>query len=304
MSFAVADQKSVQKIKDAISPMIGCKPALLINVFGSLRNQDCLALSTLYLETFRRDLEKDLKKKLTSDFETVCVALQFNPTEYDAKLLMQAFKGLGTNEDLCLEVICTRTDEELKAISAQYQQFFQKPLNKRVHSELGGKVRALCERVLQGRSDEGDVKTFTEELYRAGEGKMGTDEKTFIRILAGHSRRICEAIADQYLKSHGKTLQDAIKSEFGGDLRQALLALVTPLPQFFAEKIHGYFTAVNTNEKGIIRIIRSRKEKDLTEISNYLKTKMKRNKTLMEWVNAKTGAKLKPMLVAVCANFV
>ena len=48
-----------------------------------------------------------------------------------------------------------------------------------------------------------DAKVAFEEaarLYRAGEGKLGTDEKEFISILTSHSRAMTAAITEHYTK--------------------------------------------------------------------------------------------------------
>merc|ERR1712070_825013 len=104
-------------------------------------------------------------------------------------------------------------------------------------------------------------------------------------------------------KSHGKKLVDVIKSEFSFHQKHAMLALTTPNVQYFSDRLLNALTGINVNEDDVIRLIRSRKEKDLVEISAYMKANMKRNQDLMAWINKKTGKKLQRMLVSVLANF-
>lgn len=300
------DVKMVTAIHDAMALKMPARMcAGVVGVLGSLRNDQCMLLNTLYHQTFRTNLYDDLKKRTGSDFETVCLALVCEPAEYDARMLMKAFKGLGTNEDLAIEILCTRSDAEIKEIASRYESMFRQTLAARVHSEFGGKVRLCLETILRGRSDEPmeDIPSLVKQLYDAGEKKLGTDEKTFIRILAGHSHAVVQQIADQYLKSHGKTLVAVIKSEFSFDQKRCMLALATPTVQYFSERLLNAFTGINVNEDDVIRLIRSRKERDLIEISAYMKANLKRNQDIMTWVNKKTGKKLQRMLVSVCANF-
>jgi len=304
--MAQVDQKMVVGIHDAMAKKLPARMTSgVIGVLGGLRNDQCLALSTAYHTTFRTNLYDDLKKRTGSDFETVCLALICEPAEYDARCLMAAFKGLGTNEDLTIEILCTRTDAEIKEIASQYESMYRQTLAARVHSELGGKVRKCIETVMQGRSDTAmeSIATMVQQLYAGGEDKFGTDEATFIRILAGHNKEIVQQISEQYLKSHGKTLVAVIQSEFSGDLRRCMMALVKPTVQYYAERLQTAFGGLNTDEDAVIRIIRARKEKDLQQISAYMKQNLKRNQDVMTWVNKRCVKKLKLMLVSVCAHF-
>jgi len=62
-------------------------------------------------------------------------------------------------------------------------------------------------------------------LYNAGEGKIGTDEMTFIQILASRSLSHLKKVFEQYQTQHGRTMETVVKKEFGGDLEKALVAI-------------------------------------------------------------------------------
>lgn len=55
-----------------------------------------------------------------------------------------------------------------------------------------------------------------------GEGKWGTDEETFVLLLAHEPFHQLRVIFDEYRKVSGKTIEQAIKSEFSGDLLTAI----------------------------------------------------------------------------------
>jgi hypothetical protein len=292
------EYKNAQLLREAMEGR-GTDQAAIIQILGNLLNEDVTPLVRTYHETFSRDLHHDLKSELKGDFERMCLALVTQVDEFDADCLRDAFQGLGTDEDLVIEVLCNRTDEEIQAIAAAYNRKYSQELRTRVHSELGGRLRTLIETVLAGRQSSGDVPALVEELYRAGEAKFGTDEKVFIRILGGYSPEVLQDVAQAYKKAHGKDLVRVVKSELGGDFQKAGMALVTPDAEFYAQKFKKKCKGI-TNEKACIRMLRANKEKHLVEMSSILEAE---SKPLMTWCSDEFSGKLKRLAVALCANF-
>lgn len=58
-----------------------------------------------------------------------------------------------------------------------------------------------------------------------GEGKLGTDEGEFNRILASYSYPLLRCVFEEYKKIKGKTFGQAIDSELSGDLKQGMKAI-------------------------------------------------------------------------------
>ena len=85
---------------------------LLANRNNVMRQQ----LKNYYNQKYKRDLVTDLKAELDGKFETAIVALLDDPFIYDAKSLHKAMKGVGTDTDACIEIICTRPNWYLKNI--------------------------------------------------------------------------------------------------------------------------------------------------------------------------------------------
>ena len=63
------------------------------------------------MEKIRRD---DLRHGLK--------ALMRPPAEYAARELRKAMRGPGTDEEVLIEIICTRTNEEIEAIKEAYSE--------------------------------------------------------------------------------------------------------------------------------------------------------------------------------------
>ena len=69
--------------------------------------------------------------------------MAFNPAA-DADVLRKAMKGLGTDEEALIKLVCSRTNAQLQAIRAEFQAQFQgRDLIADIRSELGGELESL-----------------------------------------------------------------------------------------------------------------------------------------------------------------
>lgn len=59
---------------------------------------------------------------MSGHFLDTIKALLMAPAEYDAYQLRKAMKGLGTDEDVLIEVICTRSNAQLKEVIRVYKE--------------------------------------------------------------------------------------------------------------------------------------------------------------------------------------
>ena len=83
---------------------------------------------------------------------------------------------------------------------------------------------------IQGLRDERsfDPSKATEQaatLYGAGEAKLGTDEDAFVDIIGQVGQRQAFLVFEEYKKVSGRTIEQAIRDEFSGELLTGLLAL-------------------------------------------------------------------------------
>ncbi|OTA64657.1 Annexin [Hypoxylon sp. EC38] len=198
-----------------------------------LCNKDPLqieALKSAYFRTFSRSLEKDIISETRGWFETGLVAIVRGPLLHDVHLLNSAMDGPGTKEKVLNDVLLGRSNADLHAIKSMYQHTFHRSLESQVKGDLSMKTERHFLIVLGANRAEDSAPVIPQaidqdvmEIYRATEGKLGTDEMMVCSILSTRNDNQIRAINHAYEQKFRRRLEDVIKKEFSGHMEQALL---------------------------------------------------------------------------------
>lgn len=227
-----------------------------------------------FKQMYGRDLIDDLKSELSGNFEKVMVALMLPHADYDATCIHNAVKGLGTNDDTLIEILASRTNEEILEIKAAYKRLFKKDLEKAIEGDCSGDyMRLLIQLQNAGRDPEGQVNEKkahedAKKIHDACEG-AGTDEETLRMIFATRSWDQLEETFKQFKILYKKDINDAIKGELSFNFKQAMLAIISCArnrPDFFAERLHKTMKGAGTDENALTRLVASRCEKDMVQV--------------------------------------
>ncbi|CAG9103242.1 unnamed protein product [Plutella xylostella] len=247
------------------------------------------------------DIIEDLKSELGGHFEDVIVALMRPPAEYLCKELHNCMEGMGTDEGTLVEILCTRTKREVADIVETYERLYNRPLAEHMCSETSGDFRRLLTLIVtsahqgarneEGGTDAARAAEAAQQLYDAGEAKWGTDEEIFNKILAHESFEQLRLVFDAYKQLSGRTIEQAIKAELDGELRDALSAIVETCQNaaaWFATRLRAAMQGLGTDDRTLIRIIVSRSEIDLGDIRDEYERLY--DKTLVSEVKRMRGA--------------
>lgn len=284
----------------------GTDEKTIINIIANRSNEYRQKLKVEYQKKYKKDLVEHIKSETSSDFEDVCVALFDTPLDYDVKLLEKAMKGLGTNEDILIEIIASRPNETLKQLPIRYKEMYKKDLIAEIKSEISGDFENIILECLKGtrsgnkNPDDADCEAKANELYEAGEKRLGTDEKVFEKIFSQCSPAELLQIARYYYKITGHTLIQAIEKEFtkdAEDMYKAILYAQINPPEFFAKTINDACKGFGTKDNKLIRTIVSRDEIDMEDIKGYYKKLYK--KELIDEIKSECSGNYKKILIEI-----
>uniref|UniRef100_A0A665WQM5 Annexin n=1 Tax=Echeneis naucrates TaxID=173247 RepID=A0A665WQM5_ECHNA len=285
----------------------GTDEQAIINLLGSRSNKQRVPLLRAYKTSYGKDLIKDLHSELSGDFRKLVMAMLKTPTEFDAYELNSAIKGAGTDEACLIEILSSRSNNEIKEINRIYKQ--GEKLRDAISGDTSGHFRRLLVSLAQGNRDEREnvdislAKQDAQALYAAGENKLGTDESKFNAILCARSKSHLRAVFLEYQHMCGRDIEKSISREMSGDLESGMLAVVKCIkntPAYFAERLYKSMKGAGTKDRTLIRIMVSRSEVDMLDIrQEYVKNY---GKSLYTHISGDTSGDYKKLLLMLCGG--
>uniref|UniRef100_A0A672GQI4 Annexin n=1 Tax=Salarias fasciatus TaxID=181472 RepID=A0A672GQI4_SALFA len=253
---ASADAEALHKAMKGL----GTDEDAILQLLTARSNAQRQEIKTTYKTLFGKDLVSDLKGELGGKFETLIVALMTPPLAYDVTSLRNAIKGAGTDEKVLVEILASRTPAQVKDIIAAYRQEYDDNLEEDVSGDTSGHFKRLLVILLQANRQTGvqhdKIESDAQVLFKAGEQKFGTDEQTFVTILGNRSAEHLRKVFDAYMKLSGYEMEESIKRETSGPLRDLLLAVVKcarSVPAYFAETLYYAMKGAGTDDNTLIR---------------------------------------------------
>uniref|UniRef100_A0A8B9JQ80 Zgc:101785 n=1 Tax=Astyanax mexicanus TaxID=7994 RepID=A0A8B9JQ80_ASTMX len=211
----------------------------LVRILTNRSNAQRQVLAQIYQNLTKKDLKAGLKKVLSGDLEALMLGLMMTPYQFEAHRLRQAMEGVGTDEEPLLEILCTRTPQQLSSINAVYNKEYKCDLEKDLISETSGDFTKLLVALLKALSEELSNKKVdagpwiriltTRDPAHLRNGTEWQTSQTSASVLQGvmlsHSEEDLLAVRVAYKAQTGTSLYTTLQKQFKGDLQQALLAV-------------------------------------------------------------------------------
>ncbi|XP_058984111.1 annexin B11 isoform X1 [Musca domestica] len=278
----------------------------LINIICRRSNEQRQEIQRQYKTHFGKDLIEDIRSETSGNFEKLLVGLLRPIVDYYCHELNDAMAGIGTDEDVLIEILCTLSNHEIHTIKNQYLRLYGAHLESELKSETSGNFKrllvSLCTaaRDESGHVDRAAAQSDARELLKAGELRVGTDESMFNMILCQRNYQQLKLIFQEYETMTGHSLEKAIKKEFSGDIMEGLIAIcrcVNNKAEYFASRLHKSMAGIGTNDKQLIRVIITRCEIDMADIKAAFERMY--GKSLKSWIKGDTSGHYKHALYAL-----
>ncbi|CAN4090439.1 unnamed protein product [Withania somnifera] len=259
----------------------GCDTASVINILAHRDATQRGLIQQEYRAMYSGELTHRLSKELSGDNKKAFMLWMQDPAVRDATIVRQALTGF-VDLRAATEVICSRTPSQIQHFKQIYYTMNSVHLENDIESRTSDDHKKLLLSYVRTvryegpEVDGGMVERDAKALYKAGEKRWGTDEKTFIRIFCDSSSAHLAAISYAYKNKYKNKLKAAVKSETSGFFRFGLLTILRCAKNpasFFAKELHKAMKGLGTNDAALIRIIVTRAEIDM----RYIKASIERN---------------------------
>ncbi|KAL3502122.1 hypothetical protein ACH5RR_036571 [Cinchona calisaya] len=283
----------------------GCDTTTVVNILGHRDATQRSLIQHEYRTMYHEDLSKRLSSELSGDVKRAVLLWLHDPAGRDATVVRQA---LHNDIDLkaATEVICSRTSSQIQHVKQIYYSLFGCYMEHDIEHQASGDHKKLLLAYITTSRYEGPeidramVEHDAKALYKAGEKKLGTDEKTFIRIFSERSRAHLAAVDSAYHNMYGNSLKKAVKSETSGLFEFGLVTIlqcaVNPA-KYFAKVLRKAMKGLGTSDKTLIRVIVTRAEIDM----QYIKEEYRRKhgKSLNDAVHSETSGHYRAFLLSL-----
>eukprot|EP00730_Choanoeca_flexa_P001760 TRINITY_DN10771_c0_g1_i5.p1 TRINITY_DN10771_c0_g1~~TRINITY_DN10771_c0_g1_i5.p1 ORF type:complete len:856 (+),score=278.96 TRINITY_DN10771_c0_g1_i5:62-2629(+) len=268
----------------------GTHEKTLIRIFGRRTQEERNAIRSEYSRQFERDLIYDLDNDTGGNFARTLKALARKAPERDAHWLYKAMKGMGADNEMLIDIICTKSPGHLRQVADIYSEVSDgRSLADDITGNCSGHYRKLLlalvkgNRVISETVDQAAAAADAQALYKAGEKRWGTNEQVFIDVLTTRSYAQIAQICQEYSKICKHDLRESIKREMGGNLKRGLQTIVDVVRDpmdFYTTKIYESTKGMGTANKHLIELLIERSEVDMGAIKELFEQKY--GKTLMQ----------------------
>uniref|UniRef100_A0A4W4F7D4 Annexin n=1 Tax=Electrophorus electricus TaxID=8005 RepID=A0A4W4F7D4_ELEEL len=286
----------------------------IINIIARRSNAQRQDIRQAFKSLLGRDLMADLKSELSKNLCRLIMGLMMTPAEFDAKMMKKAMEGAGTDEHALIEILVTRSNEEIQAMCTAYLKAFKKSLEDAIRSDTSGHFCRILVSLAQGARKEGpaDMTRVAEDAQvsetlpqtasfktLANACNADSDEMidNFMSVLCARSFPHLRRVLQEFVKCTNKDIEQIIKKELSGDVKNVFYAIGKHL---FSQCTKDLTKGLGTDDRALIRIMVSRSEIDLFNIRKEFKET--HDASLHEFIQGDTSGDYRKTLLMLCGG--
>ena len=257
---------------------LGVDKSAIVEIINNRTQYQLNGIDKVYRDKFKMSLAEQVDSELKSATGFLTGSLSdlgefisnrtAVPAERDAKIIRGCCTGMSTDDDLLIEMLCTRTVAQLTDIKAAYAVLYKKDIISDIsdairfpnYKDLALKV-LKCERVENEDSAPDDlVEEYCKTIYSKLNVFISVDGKEintlFTTVITPTVFDQCDAIYRKVNKT-SLSLTAHIKDKTGGDYCQFLLALATSRYYALSQIMYNALNSTFANKGTINRYVLS-----------------------------------------------
>jgi len=210
----------------------GTSEKRLIEAIGKTTSEERKLISLRYEEMYDKELLKLMKKECgNNDFGEALQYAALGPVETECRMLKKAMDGFGSNKIMLYSILCGRSNDDMELLKKTYYKMYTDDLVSRMSGEVGGDMKKILVSAVQAAEEEFDpdfhtedkAKEDAEDIYKAGQGRWGTDEAKMAKIVVLSPPKYLKIVNGVYADMYGYTLFKAFEKEMGSVAADAAL---------------------------------------------------------------------------------
>jgi len=281
----------------------GTDEKMLIHIVCNRSREQLGQIAAVFQQAHSKNLRAEIKRETSGNLRKLLVKRFDHPTVVKAKALKHAMKGGGTNEARLIDCLAFTPNAELPAIRSVFAQLTGKDLVQVLSSETSGDFKAALIDLCGGDRDESAInpaqlQADVARLYKAGEGRVGTDEKTFIKTLCNHAPWYNVALNQAYGQAHKRDLVKAIEKEFSFSVKNLLVALCQGPYEYWADRLYLSMKGAGTDDRTLVFVLTLLERHELLFLSQLVK--VRHGKDLASVIKADLSGDYEKAALALC----
>lgn len=203
----------------------GTSEKRLIEAIGNTTAAERKLISIRYPQIHKKNLKELMKSECgNNDFGQALQYLALGPVEAECRMLKKAVDGLGSNKVMMYSILCGRSNADMQLLKKTYYKLYTDDLVSRMSGEVGGDMKKILLSAVQaaeeafdpGYHTEAKAKQDAEEIYKAGQGRWGTNEAKMAKIIVLSPPKYLKILNSVYADMYGYTLLKAFDKEMSG----------------------------------------------------------------------------------------
>lgn len=255
----------------------GVDKSALVSIINNRTDEQLECVNSEYQSKYGSSLIKVLESELTSatggvftgslsDMGTLLVNRLSPPAERDARLIFECCDGLGTSDDALIEILSTRSKDEMLAAKTTFAQLYKKEMYDVVKSEISfANYRDLALRIISANRstvdeaiNDNSVEDYCKNIYKKLDVFISVDGEEINNLMSTHVTPVVFQQLNEAYSRVNKCRQDLIthiKDKTGGSYQKFLISLGSNKFDVWCESVATALNSIIVDKSALNRIL-------------------------------------------------